>query len=754
MLLTALAAMAPALAHAGAPAPSAVGEVIVTAQRRTQDIQDVPISITSYDTARMDRLGVRQIDDLSRLTPSLRFVRTAGVAGNNGANISIRGVASDVGAATTAVYIDDTPIQIRNVSYFGGNPYPRIFDIERVEVLRGPQGTLFGAGAEGGAVRFITPQPQQGPAQVYVRAEGSTTRNGAASGELGVAAGGGLGETLALRASAWARHDGGYVDRIVPQTTTVAQKDINHQDTRSARLAITWTPAAALSVTPSIYHQQLRLGGRDQYWEDQSAVARSDYVAGPTTPEPEKDDFTLSALRVQYQLTANVQLISNTSYFQRRNEKVLNYIYFQSFLRSGSEFGSFGNKDPTNSSAYLHTGQKNLTQEIRLQSYAPGQRFDWTAGIYVSRTRQDFENLTQSGRLPGVLSGGFPQYLGRYNLLEIVRADDNQTAGFASLDWKLGDRLKLTAAARLTSTRLTFGDLRDGPVNSGQRTLTEARKTDTAFTPKLGAQYEVAAHHMIYASASKGFRPGGGQLPVDPGFCGADLATLGLKTSPMAFAADSLWSYEAGSRNSWADGRVLLDANAYYVKWKNIQQAIRLPTCSFSYVDNLGSATGKGMDLKVALKAADWLTVGLDVGYNHTSFDGTILGGAGLVLRTAGERIGGPAWTGSAYAEASWPIGDAAQAYARADYSFQSQGVVADPKDFGFDPDLPALRSNDYLALRAGITFAGYDLSAFVNNLTNSSRPLTRSDDGVGSQLHYAETYRPRTFGVTGAYRY
>lgn len=726
--------------------------VVVTAQKRSENIQNVPISIVSLSTTLMDQEGVRTIDDISRLAPSLHFARTAGVAGNNGANISIRGIASDVGAATTAIYIDDTPIQIRSVGYFSGNPYPRIFDLDRVEVLRGPQGTLFGAGAEGGAVRFITPQPTFGPMKAYVRAEAGTTENGSPSGEVGAALGSKITDTLAFRGSVWLRRDGGYVDQVIPQTTTVVQKDINSQDTATARLAVTWKPISKLTLTPSIYFQRVKSGGRDQLWEQSSNLAGHNYAAAPTTSEPDEDRFFQSSLHAQYDVTDKISLVSNTSTFDRNDDKVVNYIAYQSFLRTGSEFGSFANKDPTNSNTYLHTGQKNLVQELRAQSYAPDNMFDWTVGLYYAETKQNFQNLTGSGRLPGVISSGFPQYLGRFNLLEIVAAQDDQAAAFASVDWKITSKLKATVGARYTRIQFGFSDLRNGPVNSGAQSLALANVTNYAFTPRFALQYNFDAHNMVYASASQGFRPGGAQLPVDPNFCAADLATLNIKASPTGYNSDSLWSYELGSKNTM--GGVVLSADAYYVQWKNIQQAIRLPTCSFSYVDNLGSATGKGIDFQASYRPMDWLQVGVSLGYNHTTLDQTIKGGKGLILRTAGDKIGGPEWTGSLYGQGDWPVQTNVDGYLRADYTFQSVGVGVNSLDFGYDPGLPPLPASDYLALRLGVKFKSYDVSAFVNNVTDSNAPITRSDDGIGSKVYYRETYRPRTIGVTATYRY
>lgn len=286
------------------------------------------------------------------------------------------------------------------------------------------------------------------------------------------------------------------------------------------------------------------------------------------------------------------------------------------------------------------------------------------------------------------------------------------------------------------------------------RTLDLAKMTDDSFTPKVGVQYDINDDQMVYASASKGFRPGGAQPPVDPTFCGADLATLGLAASPRSYESDSLWSYEVGAKGALADHRVLVDLNAYYVKWKNIQQSVNLPTCSFSFVDNLGEATAKGVDLSLSVKATDWLRVGVNVGYNDTTYDETVLGGAGVLLHEAGDRIGGPQWTGSAFAEAEWPVRDGIDGYARADYTFQSSGVAPNPSAFGFDPGLPGLPSSDYLTIRAGARFDRYDVSAFVNNVFNANEPLSRSNDGVGSLVYYTETYRPRTFGLTATYRY
>jgi outer membrane receptor protein involved in Fe transport len=714
---------------------------------------DVPLSVTSYSPEQMEEQGIRQIDDLSRLTPSLRFSRTSGVSGNNASDISIRGISSDVGSATTAIYIDDTPIQIRSIGYFGGNTYPLVFDLDHIEVLRGPQGTLFGAGAEGGAVRFITPSPSFDKSSLYARSEFANIRNGGSTYEAGIAGGTPISDSLAIRGGIWYRHDGGYIDRYDPTFTTRLDEDINSADNYSGKIALGWKPTDELTVTPSFYYQKVDSDGRPQYWEANSDVDGQDFRTGIYNKEPSTDKFTLPAVKIEYDL-GGIDLISNTSYFKRDRTQVLDYATFLSTLRSGSPFGTYGNKDPTNAFAQQTIEQKNFVQEVRLQSAAPDQRIDWSTGLFFSRTKQDMTNLSASGRIPGVISSGFPQYLGRYNLFDSIRATDKQYAGFASLDFKATSKLTTTVGVRVARNEFDFDETRDGPTNSGKRTFDTAGQSSTSYTPRLSAQYRLDSENMLYGTIAKGFRPGGAQAPVDPNFCASDLATLGLSASPRDYDSDSLWSYELGSKNRMLGGALLVDANLYYVKWKNIQQSIRLPRCSFGFISNLGEASGKGVDVSIVTKPLEALQLGASLGYNETEYDKQISGGNGLVIKQEGDRIGGPKWTGSLFGLGEAPLSATMQGYVRVDYSFQSEGIPPNPNDFGYDPGLTTLPSTKSLSLRLGVKFSSVDVSLFANNLTSSTDALSRSHDSIGSPLYYAESYAPRTIGVTGTIRY
>jgi outer membrane receptor protein involved in Fe transport len=213
----------PAMAMAAAAdtetgASGGLEEIVVTATRRVERLQDVPISVTAFSQEKLDAQGLRSIDDLTRLSPGVMFQRNGNGSSANyndeNSDISIRGIDSQAGTSTTGIYVDDTPVQSRHIGFGAVNVFPALFDLDRVEVLRGPQGTLFGAGAEGGVIRFITPQPDLSKDSGYLRAEAASTKSGDASYEMGAAAGGPIiNDVLGFRVSASFRRDGGWVDR-------------------------------------------------------------------------------------------------------------------------------------------------------------------------------------------------------------------------------------------------------------------------------------------------------------------------------------------------------------------------------------------------------------------------------------------------------------------------------------------------------------------------------------------------------------
>ncbi|MBV8341227.1 MAG: TonB-dependent receptor [Gammaproteobacteria bacterium] len=397
---------APATTGGGA-APRAEGlqEVVVTAQRREEELSKVPISVTALTQADIDQKGIKDFLDIARYTPGVSIDNSATNA------ISIRGISSSAGAGTTGIYIDDTPIQMRSVGFNPDDALPKTFDIERVEILRGPQGTLFGAGAEGGAVRYILAQPSVSSTSSYLRTEVSYTEYGEPSYELGVAHGQPLVDgTFGVRVSVWYRADGGWIDRVDPTTREVVEKNINHGGTLLARLAATWQPAASFSLTPSILYQDLKKHDDSTYWP-----AYSDAGAGhfnTATPEliPNYDEYYLPALKMQWDL-GNSQIIGDASYYHRTQHTAyqgtvydLGYYQYAGFKQG---YGCVPSPASTTTCPYpvplidgdgmhippqfgtsyatpnlMTNRQENYTAELRWQSSDPSSKLNWTTGVF------------------------------------------------------------------------------------------------------------------------------------------------------------------------------------------------------------------------------------------------------------------------------------------------------------------------------------------------------------------------------------
>src|ERR1700733_1148654 len=220
-------------------------EIVVTATRREESISRVPISITAINQDAIDQKGIKDFSDIVRFTPGVAF------DSSQTNQISIRGISSSGGSGTTGIYIDDVPIQVRSLGFNSDDALVKLFDLDRVEVLRGPQGTLFGAGSEGGTVRYITVQPSLNQSSVYGKAETSYTEGGAPSYEAGVAAGiPVIDGVFGVRVSAWYRRDGGWIDRVDPTTLDVVDKNANEDGTAGLGVTGLWQANGASRGRP------------------------------------------------------------------------------------------------------------------------------------------------------------------------------------------------------------------------------------------------------------------------------------------------------------------------------------------------------------------------------------------------------------------------------------------------------------------------------------------------------------------------
>src|SRR5258708_4350721 len=249
-----------ATAAAEPVASGGLEECVWRRARREEGISKVPISMTALSQDALDQRGIRDLTELVRFTPGVSIDTT----GTN--QISIRGISSSAGAGTTGIYIDDTPIQMRELGFNPDETLPKTFDLDRVEVLRGPQGTLFGSGSEGGTIRYIMTQPSVSQESTYVRSEAAYTQHGAPSGEAGIAHGGPIIDgVLGYRASIWYRYDGGWINRV-DNANNITERNANHTGTTAARFALLWQPNENVKVTPSVMFQNKQQHDLSTYW--------------------------------------------------------------------------------------------------------------------------------------------------------------------------------------------------------------------------------------------------------------------------------------------------------------------------------------------------------------------------------------------------------------------------------------------------------------------------------------------------------
>lgn len=741
-------------------------EITVTASRRDESLSKVPISIVAETQQSLQTRGLRNISDLARATPSLQLRQ-----GGQGSNyVAIRGITSNVGASTTGVYIDDTPIQARAIG--AGNAtsttFPVLFDLQRVEVLRGPQGTLFGAGSEGGTLRFIQVEPSLARTSGNARAEIGFTEHGAPSSEFGAAFGGPLAsDALGFRVSSYIRRDGGWVDRR-PYSGAAGANNENAFETISLRGALTYAPTKDVKITPALLYQDGDSYGSADAWNILSDFDRGHYRTGNEIRERGSDRFFLPSLKIEADL-GMATLASSTSYFTRSSTLSADYTAFLAALLTGGRQIGVPSVPGFQGVSVFDQHQKTFTQELRLQNNDTGGRLTWVLGVFYQHARQSVNQTvyaTEADAAVLALTGrttlqryGRGLLPGRVFAATSDTALDKQIAGFGQADFQLLSWLKLTAGIRAARTIFEFGNSGNGPLNGGA-TATAGKQSESPVTPKFGISIVPGPNSLIYATAAKGFRTGGANPNISTAVCATELAAIGFQAAPTSYRSDSVWSYEVGVKQKVFGSRLRISGSAFYIDWSNIQQRVSL-ACGFSFTSNLGSAVSKGGDLQLELSPLEGLSLSASAAYTHATNRETVLGGvtnaatgARSTIVSRGDRLPTPPWTVTLGANYEFALASK-DFYARIDYNYASsyQFLPRSPA-VSYDAALYRADQSNYVNMRLGSRFGGIDLSLFVNNLLDSTDVVRRTHVNRNAVMVRELTLRPRTFGLTGSYSF
>ena len=761
-------------------------EVIVTAQRREESLSTVPISVTALSAATLEDLHIQSFSDLATIVPGL-VMPQAGSGNQSATNVALRGVISGDHASTTGIYIDETPIMVRQIlaAGFSGSPQPDIFDLDRVEVLRGPQGTLFGSSAMGGVIRFITPQPNLNVASGTAKVEFGYTDRGDPSYAVGLAYGAPVipGE-VGFRVSGWFHSDGGFIDVEDPFTGQILNRNANSASSYVLRPAFTIVPTDGLTVTPAVFIQRHHSDEPSEYWvTDLPEFEKASYVSafGAHVPQPVEDNLTVTSLAIKYDF-GKVAFQSDTSYMDREYH---DYDDYSNILPA-----FFGLQPVTPSLASFYSYDKNIVwtkawqQEFRLSSKEDDSRVSWQGGLYLRHAvdgvsqyiSPDLGPLTllQSPPQTSLDYFGVPDYVSNdqtFDSFTYFSTVTDQRALFGEITLRILSRLKANVGVRaersanLDQKQIFAGPL-DGTIYSSSLAPDEI---DHPVTPRAGLTYQYTDNDMVYFTAAKGYRAGGTNSAIayaNP-LCEPSALALGLAAVPTSFKPDSLWSYEVGSKSSLFDRHLSVQGSAFYIDWSHIQTSVALNDCGEFFTDNRGTVISRGFDLQFAAALPGSLKVTGNVAYTDTYYKDAAYGGSENgnpppLLNAAGDKVSSVLpWTAAVAVDYSRDIGALwghSRSYLRVDYRWQDAAPVGNPAVVTYTPISPGGVTPDsaynLVNLRVGLIHEGLDLSLFADNVTNSKPRFDYSSVTPGASLVSAVALRPLTMGFTAFFRF
>ena len=755
-------------------------DIVVTATRREESVQNVPISIDAYSTEELASGAIKSITDLSALTPGLQFAVPNGFS-SAFTTIAIRGLNTNTGPPTVGLYLDDTVISSRlSGTANQGNAYPFVFDLDRVEVERGPQGTLFGAGAEAGTVRFITNQPSLTDYSSQVRAELASTEGGRLTYEDGIAVGGPIiQDELGFRFSIWDRSDGGWVNHIDPlpgpDYGTVISPDANTNDKFVIKGALAFKVGDFL-VTPALYYQRQHQDDAQRFYDAFSDPDQGIFDNGVLLPEVWTDQFITPSIKLEGALPF-AQLTANASYFDRNVDEVLDESAFVCpGLQTPAGSGTAGCGNPLGTGypsmasqvAYTPTDLsiRASTVEVRLASNSPNALISWVAGLYYEhRQQRDFQTDFDQA--------AYPQYFGMPppgpGLFSAIIQDqhelfiDAQEAIYAQADIHITDKLTATLGERVAHVTVNGADTTGISYLTGAPPYAPFKATNNPVTPHLGLSYQLDHDNLLYASFGEGYRPGGGNaaIPNTSGPCDGQPQVQGN------YSPDYVHALEVGAKDTALDSRLQVNTSLFYNQWNNIQQYVSLSCGPYAYGTNAGNAVSEGFDLALRALLTQQLRFDLDVGYVNAYYteSGYIPGqpqSNATILVREGDKVGilpqvNPPWNVNASFNYGFALsnGDKVHMQAQSLYSSRNPGpfITQNTEVNGYPLAVPDPPTHMYNA-RAGLTVNKLDLTFFVNNIFNNTEALSTYQANGSSSLVTNTTFRPRTVGLTANFAF
>jgi outer membrane receptor protein involved in Fe transport len=695
-----------------------IEEIIVTAQKREQRLQEVSMSVTALSELDLERLGAERFSDYARTVPGISFVDQGPTARRGVQAINIRGINS-VGAflaSTFATYLDETPVPDMD---------PNLFDVDRVEILRGPQGTLYGASSMGGAIKILTNKPDLRGFAAKIDTDVSMTRKGGAGGAVdGMINMPLIEDTLAARAVVSYRDIDGYIDRIGRRDPASAKFNVNREKTLAARFTLSWTPIEKLRIDASVFHQDAKVRSHGTY----DGTPGMDLVQTRDLDEPVNERFTVYNLTGHYSLDW-AEITSSSTYLRKTD--------IENREGTGLPELIFGPNAPfitpqTLDSTIQH---EQFTQELRIASTWDKPVQSIFGFFYNDQPRSGDQHVE-------LVDPNLP-------LPNIVTSDRNnefkEVALFGELTYKPAEKWEFVAGLRWFDEKQTRKTIDSGLLAGNRLTIQEGTQKENGLTPKFSISYTPKDDILLYSLASKGFRIGGVNPPVPSSLCEEELSNLGADAN--TFNSDSLWNYELGAKTSWFKDRLVVNGSVYYIDWKDIQTNISLSSlgspgtlCQVNVTANLGKASSKGVELEISAQPIKGLDIRLTGSHIDAQLEEDSPSGGG----EKGEQLlNVPRWTFAASGQYTAPVFENYEAYLRIDYQYVGDRA----QNFNqLDPNQDLLKY-DLTHLRAGVVRDWWEVAVYVRNLFDA-RPVFANLRDAGLPVNKFLTTRPRTIGI------
>ncbi|WP_298670575.1 TonB-dependent receptor [uncultured Sphingomonas sp.] len=724
---------------------SSEADIIVTALKRGTRLQETPIAISAVSAQTIANAGVQNIADLHSQVPSLNFVD----GGPSNRRVVIRGIQA-TGEPTVGVYYDETPVTgtVGASNDAGGStPELRLFDVDRVEALRGPQGTLYGSGSMGGTLRIIYKKPSY---ELGADFDGtmSATKHGGANQEMnGMINVPLVDQKVAFRAVGFYKRNSGYIDN-----TWLRVNDINAEESYGGRAMLRIQPVAPWTIDAAVYYNNsatdtpswLLESGRYKTDSRTRQIVRDKVALYSLTSTYDFGGVTATGV-VSY-MDRHLVSQSDTSRFIQGMNNLATYNrlcatscadQFGTPITSFAQYQAFAAGQST-SSLYPQQDLDALTAELRLSSSSHGP-INWTVGGFYSKRNTDVAN-------PQLNANALNGYVipSQIDTIRFIHDELKQLAAFGELSVDITSKLNVTGGIRYFKYDKDVVGHTDVPsILVGARITppTALSSTEDGTVMKANVSYKITPDIMFYAEAAQGFRPGGVNQ------------VLGLATSLTPYRSDSLWNYEAGFKTAWLGRALILNLDVFRIDWSNMQITQRTPNGAFSYIGNAAAARVQGIEFEGSLQPVQGLNINANATYmsakltadvpRSTADQNNPLSSAGL----AGDRIPYvPKFTVGGSAQYNWAVTDHFDGMIRADFS-HSAGYYSD-----FRPAYPYTRYIDGYELvnaRIGIERQNdWGAYIFVNNLFDATAITRASSSAIGVGLTSVTSARPRTIGL------